>query len=83
MQIEKNIVKKAPALGSSQDPSKVSLSIKAGLISIIAVLAAIGIDVKSLQLNILVEQVFLLVELGIQAIPIVATIWGIIRKFKK
>mgnify|MGYP001558139445 CR=1 FL=1 len=76
----KNLVKKYPRLGSSQNPNELSLTIKSIALQLIplavVVLGSLGVEIAQADLVELVNQAFSLTLASF-------TIWGIIRKFKK
>ena len=75
---QKQFVQRYPLLGSSVEPEKISLSVKAGAVALLpaltAVLSLFGVDAGWLS-----EMVNALVGI----IAGVCLVWGLIRKFKK
>ena len=78
MQLEKQLAVKYPLLGSSADPEKVSLTVKAGAVALLpaltAVLSLFGIDAG--WLSDMVNALVGLVASG-------CLVWGTVRKFRK
>lgn len=75
---QKKLVSKYPVLGSSQSPEEISLTIKAGVVAILPLLAIAlkGFGVEQEWLTELTNAVFGLVGGGL-------AVWGVVRKFKK
>lgn len=71
-------------LGSSVDPTKLSLTIKGVLLGIVAIITPIlifyGYDVAQLDLNGLVDMIINSVQAIVLAVSAVMTVWGAIRK---
>jgi len=75
------LARKYPALGSSQDPDKISLTIKSVGLALIPVLLAIlkAVGYESFTENDLVVFVNALATIASMA----GVVWGVLRKFKK
>jgi hypothetical protein len=72
------IVAKYPVLGSSVDPTQLSLTIK-GALGLVA-LIFVGLGVSQVELNILIDNIVSLFLVISEAISLGAIIYGGIRK---
>lgn len=84
MQIQKTIVKKVPALGSSSDGEKIALTVKGLLVGIIPIVIAIsgtfGVNLDLTELNTLVDSVVNVIISVSLAVSAVMTAFGLARK---
>ena len=78
MKLEKKVLDRFPKLGSSQDPAKLSLTVKGILVALVPILlfvaAQLNLPLVEADVTTLIEQVTSIIAAG-------AIIWGVIRKF--
>lgn len=71
-------------IASSRDPEKVSLTVKSGLLQVLAILTTLGVSsVGALDagaLTMLVEHIGDFVAAGMHIVSLAGMIWGIVRK---
>jgi len=72
------IVAKYPVLGSSVDPSQLSLLIK-GVLGLVATIL-VGFGVSQIELDGLIDQIVNFVLLASQLVTLGMAIWGGVRK---
>lgn len=75
-----SIIKKYPKLGSSQDPDKLSLTIKGLLLALVPVIITIS---QAYNLPITESDLVSLVNNLVAIVSAAVVIYGIVRKFKR
>lgn len=80
MKLEQKIAVKAPMLGSSADPNKVSLTVKGIVVGLIPLAVVL---LKQLDIEVTADSLLELVELGLAAASAVMVFIGAVRKVVK